>query len=304
MIKVGEFKDGLDMSAIREIKFLQELRHPNVIELIDVFSTQTNLNIVLEFLPADLEMIIKDRSVIFTPADIKSWMLMTLRGLHHCHRNFMLHRSAQQDLKPNNLLLSPSGHLKLADFGLARSMAGIRESMTSNVVTRWYRAPELLYGARHYTAAVDVWSVGIIFAELMLRTPYLPGKSDADQLDITFRALGTPNEKIWPGVTSLPGYVSTKIYPQPSRQELRNRFIAATEDALELMEELTVLNPAQRIDTTQALMSPYFTTAPRPTKPEMLPKKKEEDPNAVEEKYKAEIRDSMIQATRKARLNA
>lgn len=92
MIKVGEFKDGLDMSAIREIKFLQELRHPNVIELIDVFSTQTNLNIVLEFLPADLEMIIKDRSVIFTPADIKSWMLMTLRGLYHCHRNFMLHR--------------------------------------------------------------------------------------------------------------------------------------------------------------------------------------------------------------------
>lgn len=183
-------------------------------------------------------------------------------------------------------------------------MAGIRESMTSNVVTRWYRAPELLYGARHYTAAVDVWSVGIIFAELMLRTPYLPGKSDADQLDITFRALGTPNEKIWPGVTSLPGYVSTKIYPQPSRQELRNRFIAATEDALELMEELTVLNPGERIDTTQALLSPYFTTAPRPTKPELLPKKKEEDPNAVEEKYKAEIRDSMIQATRKARLNA
>lgn len=92
MIKVGEFKDGLDMSAIREIKFLQELRHENVIELIDVFSTQTNLNIVLEFLPADLEMVIKDRSVIFTPADIKSWMLMTLRGLHHCHRNFILHR--------------------------------------------------------------------------------------------------------------------------------------------------------------------------------------------------------------------
>lgn len=92
MIKVGEFKDGLDMSAIREIKFLQEIRHPNVIELIDVFSTQSNLNIVLEFLPADLEMIIKDRSIIFTPADIKSWLLMTLRGLHHCHRNFVLHR--------------------------------------------------------------------------------------------------------------------------------------------------------------------------------------------------------------------
>ena len=103
------------------------------------------------------------------------------------------------------------------------------------------RARVALRGTALYGSSRRVcWSVGIIFAELMLRTPYLPGKSDADQLDITFRALGTPNEKIWPGVTSLPGYVSTKIYPQPSRQELRNRFIAATEDALELMEELTV----------------------------------------------------------------
>lgn len=182
-------------------------------------------------------------------------------------------------------------------------MAHMRESMTSNVVTRWYRAPELLYGARHYTAAIDTWSVGMIFAELMLRTPYLPGQSEADQLEVTFRALGTPTEKIWSGVTSLPGYVQSKLHPQPSRQELRKRFIAATEDALELMEGLTKLNPAQRLDTTDALLSSYFTEAPRATKPEQLPKKKEEDPDAEEKKYKEEMRDSMIQATRQARRN-
>lgn len=218
---------------------------------------------------------------------------------------FYLSRGAnvEQDLKPNNLLLSPSGHLKLADFGLARSMAHLQESMTSNVVTRWYRAPELLYGARHYTGAIDLWSVGIIFAELMLRTPYLPGKSEPDQLEVTFRALGTPNERIWPGVTSLPGYVSTKIYPQPGRQELRNRFIAATEDALELMEGLTMLNPTERLDTTKALLSDYFVEAPRPTKPEALPKKKQEDPDAADKKYKEELRESMIKATRAKRLN-
>lgn len=299
MIKVGEFKDGIDMSAIREIKFLQEIRHVNVIELIDVFSTQSNLNIVLEFLPADLEMIIKDRSIIFTPADIKSWLLMTLRGLHHCHRNFVLHR----DLKPNNLLLSPSGHLKLADFGLARSMAHMRESMTSNVVTRWYRAPELLYGVKHYTGAVDIWSVGMIFAELMWRTPYLPGNSDADQLEVTFRAMGTPTEKIWPGVTSLPGYVPSKVHPEPSLQELQNRFGAASDNALALMVGLTKLNPAKRIDTTQALLSDYFSESPRPTKPEDLPKKKSEDPDAEEKKYKEEIRENMIKATRARRNN-
>jgi len=91
-IKVGQFKDGLDMSAIREVKYLRELRHQNVIELLDVFSSTTNLNLVLEYLDSDLEMIIKDRSLVFLPADIKSWMAMTFRGLEFCHRNWILHR--------------------------------------------------------------------------------------------------------------------------------------------------------------------------------------------------------------------
>ena len=110
-IKIGQFKDGLDMSAVREVKYLRELRHENVIEvrwpvklfyynynectsfqLLDVFSAKTNLNLVLEFLETDLEVIIKDRSHIFLPADIKSWMAMTFRGLEFCHRNFILHR--------------------------------------------------------------------------------------------------------------------------------------------------------------------------------------------------------------------
>lgn len=91
-IKTGLFKDGLDMSALREVKYLQELRHINVIELVDVFSSANNLNLVLEFLPWDLEVLIKDQSITFKPSDIKSWLLMTLRGIHHCHRNFILHR--------------------------------------------------------------------------------------------------------------------------------------------------------------------------------------------------------------------
>lgn len=115
---------------------------------------------------------------------------------------FVLHR----DLKPNNLLVAPDGQIKLADFGLARAMALPQEEMTPLVVTRWYRAPELCLGARYYTGAIDVWSVGAIFAELMLRTPYLPGMDDADQLVLTFKALGTPSEQAWPGITQLAGY--------------------------------------------------------------------------------------------------
>ncbi|KAM9893022.1 hypothetical protein OXX69_011841, partial [Metschnikowia pulcherrima] len=250
-IKTGLFKDGLDMSAIREVKYLKELRHQNVIELIDVFmSHDNNLNLVLEFLPCDLEVLIKDQSIVFKSSDIKSWLLMTLRGLHHCHRNFILHR----DLKPNNLLLAPDGQLKIADFGLARAFGNANEDFTPKVVTRWYRAPELLFGAKHYTGAVDLWAVGIIFAELMLRTPYLPGKDDLDQLEVTFKALGTPTEQVWPNVSNLPLYNALRVYPLPSRQELRNRFSAATEKALDLMISLTQLDPSKRCDSTQALL--------------------------------------------------
>lgn len=274
-IKTGLFKDGLDMSAIREVKYLQELDHTNVIELIDVFSNSNNLNLVLEFLPCDLEVLIKDQSLVFKLSDIKSWLLMTLRGIHHCHRNFILHR----DLKPNNLLISPNGQLKIADFGLARSLGNANEYLSSNVVTRWYRAPELLFGAKHYTSSVDIWSIGVIFAELMLRTPYLPGKDDVDQLDVTFRALGTPDESNWPNVTSLPLYNAIKVYAPPSRQELRVRFSAATELALDLLIAMTQLDPGKRCDLTKALLHEYFVESPPPTKPEKLPKKGKEHEN-------------------------
>ena len=103
-----------------------------------------------------------------------------------------------RDLKPNNLLIASDGQLKLADFGLARDFADPGHKMTCQVITRWYRPPELLFGCRYYGASVDMWSIGCIFAELMLRTPYLPGESDMDQLRTIFRALGTPTEEEWP----------------------------------------------------------------------------------------------------------
>lgn len=173
-IKAGMYTDGLDMSAIREIKYLHDLKHPNIIDLIDVVVHDQNLHLILEFLDADLEMIIKNKRVVFNASDIKSWMMMMMRGINHCHQNFILHR----DLKPNNLLLAEDGTLKIADFGLARMYGDPLVTMTSQVVTRWYRAPELLLGAKLYGSAVDIWSCGCIFAELMLRTPYFASETD------------------------------------------------------------------------------------------------------------------------------
>lgn len=260
-IKTDGFKDGLDMSAIREVKYLQELKHKNIIELIDVFSDEKqNLNLVLEVLPSDLEKVIKDKNIVIGAVDVKRWLLMILRGVYHCHRNGILHR----DLKPNNLLMDLQGNLKVADFGLARNLDQPTENLTSNVVTRWYRAPELLFGARHYTAAVDVWAIGAIFAEMMLRTPYLPGSDDANQLVITIQALGTPTEDTWPGVSNLPLYNNLTVYPAPSRGELRNRFAAASENALIGLEGMMTQNPLKRWTCEDALLSGYFLEEPIP----------------------------------------
>ncbi|GAA5999674.1 CDC2/CDK family serine/threonine-protein kinase [Rhodotorula paludigena] len=268
-IKIGQFKDGLDMSAIREVKFLRELRHPNVIELVDVFSNKSNLNLVLEFLDTDLEAVIRDKDLVFQGADIKSWMLMTLKGLDFCHQNWILHR----DMKPNNLLISGDGVLKLADFGLAREYADENAKMTCQVVTRWYRCPELLLGARSYSTGVDIWAAGCIFAELMLRVPFMAAESDMDQLNMIFTALGTPTEQDWPGFTKLS---SSAQFEKKPRSDLGMLFSAASPEAIDLLQKTLTYDPRRRITAREALRHPFFHSAPRPTAPSLLPKPKAE----------------------------
>ncbi|KAB1281253.1 Cyclin-dependent kinase 7 [Camelus dromedarius] len=198
-IKLGhrsEAKDGINRTALREIKLLQELSHPNIIGLLDAFGHKSNISLVFDFMETDLEVIIKDNSLVLTPSHIKAYMLMTLQGLEYLHQHWILHR----DLKPNNLLLDENGVLKLADFGLAKSFGSPNRAYTHQVVTRWYRAPELLFGARMYGVGVDMWAVGCILAELLRRVPFLPGDSDLDQLTRIFETLGTPTEEQWPAI--------------------------------------------------------------------------------------------------------
>ncbi|KAL9128422.1 MAG: hypothetical protein Q9175_007530, partial [Cornicularia normoerica] len=206
-IKVNtEYRDGLSMDAIREVKYLQELSCPNIIALHAVFSSKNqNLNLVLEYLPlGDLEMLIKDSEGIrYGTAEVKAWMGMLGRAVWFCHENFVLHR----DIKPNNLLIAADGEVKLADFGLARSFSDPYRPMTYQVITRWYRPPELLFGARSYSGAVDVWSMGTVFAELILRFPFVAGNTDVHQLELICNAIGTPTEENWPGVSKLEGFL-------------------------------------------------------------------------------------------------
>ncbi|KAI9206201.1 kinase-like domain-containing protein [Polychytrium aggregatum] len=272
--------NGMDLSAIRELRCLQELKHPNVIELIDVFSHKTNINLVLEYLDADLETLIKNKSVVFSAADVKSWMLMTIRGVAHCHKSNILHR----DLKPNNLLLASDGVLKLADFGLAREYADPDRAMSPQVVTRWYRSPELLLGAPYYCGAVDMWSVGCIFAELMIRNPYVAAETDIGQLTKIFEARGTPTETDWPGVKELPGWALAEPKAPIPKPPLLSLFSAAGEDVLDLLESMLIYDPLKRITANDALAHRYFTNLPRPTAPERLPRMRDSSHAADESK--------------------
>lgn len=266
-IKIGsaqDARDGINRTALREIKLLQEVKHPNIIGLLDIFGYGSNVSLVFDFMDTDLEVIIKDTRIVFSPSHIKAYVLMTLLGLEYLHDNWILHR----DLKPNNLLVSKQGVLKIADFGLAKTFGSPNRIYTHQVVTRWYRSPELLFGARKYGVGVDMWAVGCIVAELLLRVPFLPGESDLDQLTRIFQALGSPTEETWPGMTLLQDYVQFKPFPGTP---LKMIFTAAPDDLLELISALLNLNPLKRLDCKQTLKLPYFSNRPAPAKGNQLP---------------------------------
>ncbi|KAK8957950.1 Cyclin-dependent kinase D-1 [Platanthera zijinensis] len=264
-IRLGKYKEGVNFTALREIKLLKELKDPNIIELIDAFPHKGNLHLVFEFMESDLEAVIRDRNIVLSPGDIKSYLQMTLKGLAYCHKKWVLHR----DMKPNNLLIAGDGQLKLADFGLARLFGSPDRRFTHQVFARWYRAPELLFGTKQYGSGVDVWAAGCIFAELLLRRPFLQGSSDIDQLGKIFAAFGTPKPSQWPDMVYLPDYVEYHFVTAPS---IRSLFPMASDDALDLLSRMFTYDPKSRISTQQALEHRYFSSVPAPTKPGLLPR--------------------------------
>lgn len=266
-IKIGsrqEAQDGINRTALREIKLLQELHHKNLIGLLDVFGHMSNVSLVFDFMDTDLEVIIKDNTIILTTANIKAYLIQTLQGLEYLHLNWILHR----DLKPNNLLVNASGVLKIGDFGLAKLYGSPNRINTHQVVTRWYRAPELLFGAKQYGTCIDMWAVGCILAELLLRVPFFPGESDLDQLTKIFSVFGNPNEDNWPGIKSLSDYIEFKPFPSIP---LKNIFTAAGDDLLEILDALLKLNPIARVNCTECLQMSFFSNKPAPTLGSKLP---------------------------------
>lgn len=276
-IKVGPEVQafGISYDSLREIKFLQELSHPNIIKLHSVFSTKNqNLNLVLEYLPqGDLLKLIQDTTAIsYTPADIKAWMLMLCRAVWFCHANFILHR----DIKPNNLLIAANGEIKLADFGLARSFPDPFVPMTYNTITIWYRPPELFYQAQHYGGAVDVWSCGCVFAELIAREVLFRAwpETEINMVKLICEKVGTPTEDNWPGVSKLKGYVTpSDITPVRPREYWLANFRTIGELGVDLLMKMLTLDPRKRLTAEEVLKHDFWTSDPGPSRLGNLPRK-------------------------------
>lgn len=167
-------KEGMPSTALREISILRSISHPNIIEILNIVHKEDILCIVFEFMDYDLlGYIEKNRNSRYL-------MYQLVSGIHYLHTHYIVHR----DLKPHNILVNKNGILKIADFGLARTINIMDFSYSSEVVTLWYRAPELLMGCSDYKYEIDIWSLGCILFEMVAQKPLLPGNSKENQLKL------------------------------------------------------------------------------------------------------------------------
>ncbi|XP_072765154.1 cyclin-dependent kinase 20 [Anoplolepis gracilipes] len=260
-ILIKRTEDGLPVSIIREVKSLQQLEHPYVVVLLDAFPSGLDFIMVFEYMPTGLWEVLRDADISLTQTQIKTYMKMLLEGIAYVHGKHIIHR----DLKPANLLISAVGILKIADFGLSRLMwRDSTKAYSHQVATRWYRAPELLYGARYYTSAIDMWSIGCIFGEMLNTSPLFPGETDIEQLAIVLKYLGSPTSESWPELTSLPDY--NKIsFPYNKGTTWESIIQDAQPEATDLIRQILIYNSSRRLTAEQALCHKYFYTKPYPS---------------------------------------
>lgn len=215
------------------------------------------MTLVFEYLDQDLKKYLDVCEHGIDPKIVMSFLFQLLTGVAYCHHHRVLHR----DLKPQNLLINREGELKLADFGLARAFGIPVRSYTHEVVTLWYRAPDVLLGSRKYSTPVDIWSIGCIFAEMVNGKPLFTGSSEETQLDCIFQCLGTPDESTYPGVTELPEW-KEEFHKYNAPDNLQHLVPNLSAVGVDLLQRMLIYDPAKRITAQEARQHEYFNDIP------------------------------------------
>jgi cyclin-dependent kinase len=261
-LKSSSVEEGVPISSLREISLLKELSHVNIVKLMDVVHLQNNIVLVFEYVETDLKMMLKkNKNKGLEPKLYKSFLYQLLKGIQHIHRMKILHR----DIKSENLLISKDNKLKITDFGLARGYGLPIKNFRNDVVSLWYRAPDILLGNENYERSVDMWSVGCIFAEMVLGTILFKGFSEKEQVRKIFEILGTPTEKTYPMYMEYSEW-KKETWEVYHPQDLKKFLPTLSDDGLDLLKKLLELDPEKRILSADALQHPFFKDLDEETK--------------------------------------
>ncbi|XP_023822499.1 mitogen-activated protein kinase 12 [Salvelinus sp. IW2-2015] len=242
--------------AYRELRLLKHMKHENVIGLLDVFTSEISLDrfhdfyLVMPFMGTDLGKLMKMERL--SQDRVQFLVYQILKGLKYIHSAGIIHR----DLKPGNLSVNEDCELKILDFGLARQTD---TEMTGYVVTRWYRAPEVILNWMHYTQTVDIWSVGCIMAEMLLGKPLFKGNDHLDQLKEIMKITGTPTADFVTKLQSQDAKNYIRSLPKVPKKDLHFLFSKASSDAVCVLERMLLLDPERRVSASEALAMPFFS---------------------------------------------
>ncbi|XP_027009760.2 mitogen-activated protein kinase 12b [Tachysurus fulvidraco] len=242
--------------AYRELRLVKHMKHENVIGLLDVFTAELSLDrfhdfyLVMPFMGTDLGKLMKMERL--SEDRVQFLVYQMLRGLKYIHSAGIIHR----DLKPGNLAVNQNCELKILDFGLARQADS---QMTGYVVTRWYRAPEVILNWMHYSQTVDIWSVGCIMAEMLLGKPLFKGNDHLDQLREIMKITGTPAQDFIVKLQSQDAKNYIRSLAKVPKKDLHSIFFKASSDVVSAMDKMLVLDPDKRVSASMALELPMFS---------------------------------------------
>ncbi|KAI4826676.1 hypothetical protein KUCAC02_030110 [Chaenocephalus aceratus] len=248
-----EHEEGAPCTAIREVSLLKNLKHANIVTLHDIIHTERCLTLVFEYLDSDLKQYLDNCGNLMSMHNVKIFMFQLMRGLSYCHKRKILHR----DLKPQNLLINDKGELKLADFGLARAQSVPTKTYSNEVVTLWYRPPDVLLGSTEYSTPIDMWGVGCIMFEMATGRPMFPGATVKEELHLIFRLVGTPTEETWPGISSNEEFRSY-LFPQYRPQALINHVPRLDTEGIDMLTALLLYDNRSRVSAEASLRYPLL----------------------------------------------